>query len=135
MHRFVWDLREAPPRSFDQDLPISAVPHGTPRIPEGVLVVPGRYTVRLDVDGHTTERQLDVVMDPRVTVSQQSLEEQYRLSAALAAMMNHSYARGDHRLNEAAATLLDVIDGADAPPTHQAAEAVRTLAGTNSTGP
>ena len=36
-----------------EDLPISAVPHDTPRVPEGPLVVPGRYTVRLDVDGQT----------------------------------------------------------------------------------
>ena len=69
MHRFVWDLREAPPRSLQQDLPISAVPHDTPRVPEGVLVVPGRYTVRLDVDGRTVERPLVVAMDPRVAIS------------------------------------------------------------------
>ena len=42
MHRFVWDLRETPPRSTAQDLPISAVPHDTPRMPEGLLVPPGR---------------------------------------------------------------------------------------------
>jgi hypothetical protein len=135
MHRFVWNLREAAPRSFAQDLPISAVPRRTPRIPEGVLVVPGRFTVRLDVDGHTSEQPLEVVMDPRVAVTQKSLEEQYRLSAQLASIMNHSYARGDHRLNEEAAALLDTIDGADAQVTRQASEAVRTLAGANSTGP
>jgi hypothetical protein len=135
MHRFIWDLREPAPRSFAQDLPISAVPRGTPRVPEGVLVVPGHYTVRIIADGHTAERQLDVVMDPRVAISQQSLDEQYRLSAQLASLMNRSYARGDHSLNEEAAGLLDTVDGADAPPTRQATEAVRALAGANSTRP
>ncbi len=135
MHRFIWNLREAPPPSFAQDLPISAVPRGTPRIPEGVLVVPGRYTVRLDVDGHTFEQPLEVVMDPRVAMSQQSLEQQYRLSAQLASIMDRSYARKDHQLNEEAAALLDTIDGADAPPTRQAAEAVTKLASANSSGP
>ncbi|HMF28471.1 MAG TPA: hypothetical protein VKE42_06845, partial [Candidatus Cybelea sp.] len=104
-------------------------------VPEGVLVVPGRYTVRLTVDGRTTERQLDVVMDPRVAISQQSLQEQYRLSAQLASMMNRSYARGDHKRNGEAASLLDTIDGADAQPTRQAVEAVRSLESANSTGP
>ncbi|MBV9333030.1 MAG: hypothetical protein JO146_03405 [Candidatus Eremiobacteraeota bacterium] len=135
MHRFVWDLREAPPRAFAQDLPISAVPRRTPRIPEGVLVVPGRYTVRLEVDGRTSQQPLEVVMDPRVAMSRQSLEEQYRLSAQLAAMMNRSYGRGNHDVNEEAAALLDTIDGADAPPTRQAAEAVAKLAAANNTGP
>ena len=54
MHRFVWDLREPPPRSLQQDLPISAVLHDTPRVPEGPLVVPGRYSVRLEVDGRSS---------------------------------------------------------------------------------
>ncbi len=80
MHRFVWDLREAPPRSLQPDLPISAVPHDTPRVPEGVLVVPGRYTVRLDVEGRTVERPLVVAMDPRVAISRAALEQQYRLA-------------------------------------------------------
>ncbi len=37
--------------------------------PQGPLVVPGRYTVRLDADGHTHERPLEVMMDPRVSIS------------------------------------------------------------------
>ena len=73
MHRFVWDLRDPSPHSFSEDLPISAVPHDTPRVPQGALVVPGRYTVRLDVDGTTLERPLEVAMDPRVSISQSAL--------------------------------------------------------------
>jgi photosystem II stability/assembly factor-like uncharacterized protein len=138
MHRFVWDLRDAPP-SADQDLPISAVPHDTPRTPQGPLVLPGRYAVRLDVDGHVMESTVDVVMDPRVVISNEALKAQYLLAARLTLLANRSYnaaakARGSAaavaaftRVNEAAAALLETVDGADAPPTQQATAAVGAL--------
>ena len=139
MHRFVWDLREPPPLATSQDLPISAVPHDTPRVPEGPLVLPGIYTVRLDVDGHTMQRPLAVVMDPRVVISNEALAAQYLLAARLMSLANKSYdavakARGNAvataaftRINETAAALLETVDGADAPPTQQAAAAVGEL--------
>ncbi len=141
MHRFVWDLRETPPRSVQEDLPISAVPHDTPRVPEGPLIVPGRYTVRLEVDGKSWDRPLDIAMDPRVSTPPQALEEQYVLARRIAGLMNRSYdqaaaaKRGrDAKAaaefvsnNEEAASLLEIVEGADAPPTRQAREAVRAL--------
>jgi photosystem II stability/assembly factor-like uncharacterized protein len=127
MHRFVWDLREPPPRAFEQALPISANPHDTPRVPEGPLVVPGRYTVRLTVDGRTRTQDLTVVMDPRVTISAAALAEQFALAQRLASLMNRSYAAGFRPLNASAAALLDDIEGADAPATQQATRAVGTL--------
>ena len=135
MHRFVWDLREAPPRAMAQDLPISAVPGDTPRVPEGPLVVPGRYTVRLDVDGRTQVRTLEVKMDPRVAISAGALQLQYELARQLAELMDRSYARGDGTLNGRAAFLLDTIEGADAAPTEQADEAVRALMGAKEARP
>ncbi len=137
MHRFAWDLREAPP-SADQDLPISAVPHDTPRIPQGPLVVPGRYLVSLDVDGHVLESMVDVVMDPRVVISSEALEAQYQLARRLTSLANRSYdaaakSRNNTamaaftKINEAAVGLLDTVDGADAPPTQQATAAVTAL--------
>jgi photosystem II stability/assembly factor-like uncharacterized protein len=142
MHRFVWDLREPPPHS-QQDLPISAVPHDTPRVPEGPLVVPGRYTVRLEVDGRAWQRSLDVAMDPRVSISRNALEQQYLLAHQVASLMGLSFtesaaaktaghakaAAAFEALNADAGSLLDTIDGADAPPTQQAIEAVRLLEG------
>ncbi|HYL26827.1 MAG TPA: glycoside hydrolase [Candidatus Nitrosotalea sp.] len=149
MHRFVWDLREPAPRSLSEDLPISAVPHRTPRTPEGPLVVPGRYVVRLQADGVTIERPLEIVMDPRVRISSAALEQQYRLARALAALMDRSYAESASAksagkptmeaamasINGRAETLLDTIDGADAPPTAQAVEAVRALEGSKASNP
>jgi photosystem II stability/assembly factor-like uncharacterized protein len=141
MHRFVWDLREEAPLAESQDLPISAVPHRTPRVPQGPLVVPGYYTVDLNVDGTSTKKALLVRIDPRVSISQAELERQYRLARQATAMMNASYnaaraARNRHQndladsydaINGDAAALLDTIDGADAPVTQQAADAVATL--------
>ncbi len=141
LHRFVWDLREPPPAALSQDLPISAVPHDTPRVPQGPLVVPGRYAVTLDVDGERVERSFDVAMDPRVRISAVALRRQYQLAHAIAAMIDRSaagasQANAAHHLTAAAAYsdlndrlvfLLDTIDGADAAPTEQAAEAVGML--------
>ncbi|HEY1656662.1 MAG TPA: hypothetical protein VGF86_16275 [Candidatus Tumulicola sp.] len=141
MHRFVWDLHEAPPRSVAYDLPISAVEEDTPRVPQGALVLPGRYAVELDVDGVKTRRPLTLSMDPRIAISGTALLRQYALARELTGLMDDSYrdaklAQGRHRtgaarafadLNHNAATLLDTIDGVDAAPTSQAAAAVATL--------
>lgn len=135
MHRFVWDLRETPPRAPQQDLPISAVPHRTPREPEGPLVVPGRYTVALDVDGRTMERALTVAMDPRVRISRAALLEQFGLAMQLVRIMNGTAERSRRRINDQAAALLDTVEGADAAPTRQAADAVRSLEGQESASP
>ena len=141
LNRFVWDLREADPRAVTQDLPISAVPHDTPRVPQGPLVPPGRYLVRLEIDGRLLESTLEVVMDPRVSISPQALAEQYALAERVVAVMNGSFAKaaaassaghtadaqGYDSLNDAASALLEIVDGADAPPTAQASAAVSSL--------
>lgn len=67
-HRFIWDLRYAPPRGSTRELSISATPHNTPTGPQGPYVMPGTYTVKLTVDGKTMERKVDVKMDPRVAI-------------------------------------------------------------------
>jgi photosystem II stability/assembly factor-like uncharacterized protein len=139
MQRFVWDLREPDPRSSQQDLPISAVPHDTPRVPQGPLVIPGVYTVRLDVDGRTFLGSLRVVMDPRVSISNEALAAAYRLARRLALLMNRSNddavkaranataAAAFAKINGDAEALLDTVDGADAPPTQQAVAAANGL--------
>lgn len=66
-NRFVWDLRRERPRSTEYDFTIGAVPgQDTPISPQGSLVRPGGYAVRLTVDGATVEAPFDVVPDPRV---------------------------------------------------------------------
>jgi len=79
-HRFVWDLRYAPPAGTRRDLSIAANYRNTPTSPIGPFVHPGRYTVRLAAGGETVERQIDVRMDPRVAISDADLRLQTDLS-------------------------------------------------------
>ncbi len=92
MHRWVWDLRYAAPRSAEHSYPIAAVVHDTPRLPSGPLALPGRYTVRLTVDGRVSTAPLVVKMDPRVTATPAALARQLWLARRLAAMMSSSAA-------------------------------------------
>jgi len=137
MHRFVWDLRYAPPGAVQHEYPISAIFGDTPREPLGVLAVPGRYTVALTIDGHTVRQPLIVKMDPRVAATPLDLSQQFSLAAKLSEMMNRSYtawqqASGDAKrplatLNRDLATAYAVIESADAAPTAQAAKSVAAL--------
>jgi photosystem II stability/assembly factor-like uncharacterized protein len=91
-HRFVWNLRTAPPGSIFHDYPISAIPHDTPRYPLGAFVLPGTYTVKLAAGGQTMTQQFEVKMDPRVTTSSDGLTAQYDLATKICDEMNSSYA-------------------------------------------
>ena len=90
MHRWVWDLRYATPDSSRHDYPISAVPHDTPRMPLGPSALPGKYTVRLTVDGKSTSEQLLVKMDPRVKTPPAGLTMLFQMQHQLAAMLDDS---------------------------------------------
>jgi photosystem II stability/assembly factor-like uncharacterized protein len=66
-NRFVWDLRYPRPRVLEYDYSIAAVPGtDTHELPQGMFVLPGKYEVRLTVDGHTSSQPLTIAMDPRV---------------------------------------------------------------------
>ncbi len=90
MHRWVWDLRRARPLAGHYEYPINAVPHDTPRTPEGPRVLPGTYTVRLIVDGKPLTRKLEVKIDRRVTLSRAALVAQNRLERRLADLVTRS---------------------------------------------
>jgi photosystem II stability/assembly factor-like uncharacterized protein len=131
-HRFVWDYRYADPLAVSHDYPISAIPHDTPLAPQGVLALPGVYTVKLTVDGHTYAQRFRLRMDPRVAISSSALREQFQLATRITRLMARTYAKAKSNkrfamLNGQLVHLLDVIDGADAPPTQQARAAVDTL--------
>ena len=128
MHRFVWDLRESPPAAVAHDYPIAAIVRDTPRSPEGVLVTPGTFTVRLTAGGRTETQTLRVVMDPRVTAPASAIAVQYELASRIAAAMNRTYALASRTkdaptaarytaLNGGLARMLDLVEGADAAPT------------------
>jgi photosystem II stability/assembly factor-like uncharacterized protein len=92
MHRWVWNLRYAPPLSTTHGYPISAVPHATPRQPEGPLALPGNYLLRLTVDGRRLEQPLTLRPDPRVHLPGSALADQLRLATELAGLLSDSSA-------------------------------------------
>jgi hypothetical protein len=81
-HRFVWDLRYAPPRGTRRTHAIAAIYHDTPSGPVGPFVHPGSYTVRLSVDGVLKERPLEIRLDPRVKIAPADLRSQTDASLA-----------------------------------------------------
>ena len=90
MHRWVWDMRYAAPIATRYAYPISAVPHETPRVPQGPLALPGAYTVRLMANGTTLTAPLTLKMDPRVTASSADLAGLFALESRLAGMAGSS---------------------------------------------
>jgi hypothetical protein len=90
LHRWVWDLHGAPPESLRHEYPISAVPHDTPRLPQGPSALPGSYTVKLTAAGQTYTAPLTVKMDPRVKTTQAALVQQYEAEKQLARIMTRT---------------------------------------------
>src|SRR5713101_779728 len=91
MHRFVWNLRYADPLAMHPqspyNYPIAAIVGSTPLPPQGPLVLPGKYEVRLKAQGQVFRQPLEVKMDPRVSAGrnelQSSLELQLKISVSL----------------------------------------------------
>ena len=88
MHRFSWDLQ------FDPVSPADLIPAGdeeaTGAVPGRTYpnynvpwVPPGRYTVRLTVDGATKTQPIVVSLDPRVRIAPATLTQLNTLSTAL----------------------------------------------------
>jgi photosystem II stability/assembly factor-like uncharacterized protein len=86
LNRFVWDLRY----------------QGTSRVPDyylfeykdgvrGPLAVPGKYQVRLTVDGKSQTAPLEVKLDPRVNVSAADLQKQFDLGLQIRDEISHVY--------------------------------------------
>jgi photosystem II stability/assembly factor-like uncharacterized protein len=83
MHRFLWDIRYTPMPGSRPGYPISAVAHNTPPAPTSPWAMPGRYTVKLTVDGKSFSQPLTVKMDPRVKTPLLELQQQLTLSKNL----------------------------------------------------
>jgi hypothetical protein len=67
-------LRHDPPKGADRQFAIAAVYHNTPSGPVGPYFLPGKYKVRLVVDGTIAqEQEIQIRLDPRVTFSNDDL--------------------------------------------------------------
>jgi hypothetical protein len=110
---------------------MAAVPYETPADPLGPLVVPGQYTVKLEVDGHIYSQPLIVRRDPRETTTGAAFAAQFVLEQKLMAGMKASYegyeaakkqnqesvAEKFSDLNGGLGSLVVLIDQADEAPT------------------
>jgi photosystem II stability/assembly factor-like uncharacterized protein len=91
MHRFVWDLRFAPPDALEHEFPISAILHDTPEYPLGAWAPPGRYTVKLTVEGKSYTQPLVLKMDPRIKTSEANIRKQFAMQTGSVEGMNQSF--------------------------------------------
>jgi photosystem II stability/assembly factor-like uncharacterized protein len=73
LNRFVWDLRAEPPVRVPGSV-------GWGGRPEGVLVVPGNYQVKLTVAGKASTANFEITKDPRIPASQADLAKQAELA-------------------------------------------------------
>jgi photosystem II stability/assembly factor-like uncharacterized protein len=73
-HRFVWDLHYA----FPADV------HTSFYGPKPPLALPGKYTVKLTVNGRSHSQPLVLKMDPRVKTSRADLEKMFRVESRVA---------------------------------------------------
>jgi photosystem II stability/assembly factor-like uncharacterized protein len=122
-HRLVWDLHTAPPATLRHEYPISAIVRDTPRLPVGPAVMPGMYTVKLEVAGQTYNQPLEIKMDPRITAPVDQLDQQFRLASRICEAMNASFAS----LGQVRAVRAQLRDLEHQAPKGEAADAIRAL--------
>lgn len=81
-HRYVWNMHYAPipglTRQLDGDQAVRD--NETPKVATAPWAMPGHYSVRLTVDGHSYTQPMTVRMDPRVKTSTADLQRQFDLS-------------------------------------------------------
>jgi photosystem II stability/assembly factor-like uncharacterized protein len=83
MHRFTWDVHYQPLTvggGGRGGLPIAAVGYNTVPAPKAPWVAPGRYTVRLTVNGKTYSQPIAVKQDPRVKTPALVMQQVYSLT-------------------------------------------------------
>jgi len=91
-HRFAWDLRAQRPQAEAYNVSIAAIDGDEARfVPEGTLVLPGRYTLVLSANGREQRTALDVVADPRVPVDTTALTQALALSSEVTAAMERAF--------------------------------------------
>jgi hypothetical protein len=106
-NRTNWDLRFDAPKAMSHNFEINANPGLTPPSPEGALVPPGNYTLKLTVDGKTYTQVVAVKPDPRSRATLADLTLQNALQRKISQAIDATY-DGNH----AAASLRDAIRGA-----------------------
>jgi photosystem II stability/assembly factor-like uncharacterized protein len=124
MHRFVWNLRYPDPPAIHvqspYNYPIAAIAGATPLPPQGPLVLPGRYEVRLRAGGQILRQPLEVKMDPRVNAVRNELENSLELQLKSSALLARNFA-GYQQVKDLRARLADPMKRPKADPVLAAA--------------
>jgi len=126
MHRFSWDLHYQPvpgmasPSRGDEDA-TGAVPHHTYPQPYAPWAPPGRYTVRLTVNGRSYTQPLTVRLDPRVKTPALGLTRLAALSRdmydrAVATQAAYDSARALAERTDSTSALRAKLDSLAPPP-------------------
>jgi len=86
LNRFVWDLcYDSAPRVAGYYL------YDYAKGAKGPVALPGRYTVKLTVDGKSYQAGLVVKLDPRIKTSQEDLEKQFSLYSRVHRQLSRVY--------------------------------------------
>jgi photosystem II stability/assembly factor-like uncharacterized protein len=127
MHRFVWNLRYPdPPAVHTQspyNYPIAAIVGSTPLPPEGPLVLPGRYEVRLKAGEQVLRQPLEVKLDPRVHAARNELQSSLELQLKISVLLEKNYA-GLQQVKELRARLAGLMKRPKEDPVAVAASAL-----------
>ncbi len=133
-HRFLWDMHYQPfnePPSYT----IAAIYKNTAPNANSPWVVPGKYMVKLSVDGQEFTQSVLVKMDPRVKTSSKDLQKQAKISGICYSQMPMCYfiskmdVLGSENQKLAAelyakySVILNMLQEADCAPTEQALKA------------
>src|SRR5260370_5179130 len=90
-HRVNWALRADDPPAFSHTYDINASPGLTPPAPEGPLVAPGVYTIRLTVAGKSYTQPVTVVNDPRSPATVADVRAQAALQSKIVDAMKEAW--------------------------------------------
>lgn len=124
-HRVNWDLRYDMPPAFIHYLAhvTAAVVGDTHWGPEGPLVIPGVYTIRLDVDGKTSSQTVTIENDPNSPATAADLDALHDLQMKLYNGTKESW-DGFHEVSAMRQSIADVLAG---NPPADVASAARAL--------
>jgi len=90
-NRVNWDLRMDDPPAFSHSYEINANPELTPPSPEGPLVAPGVYTIKLTVNGKSYTQPVTVVNDPRSPATVVDVRAQVALQTKIVNAMRETW--------------------------------------------
>ena len=123
-----WNLRTAQPKAPDYDFSIAATPFtDTETVPQGGLVVPGKYTVRLKADDFTASKELTVLQDPRSDTPLAAMQAEFALLRRSSEALER--ATGELEAIEAEQEALRKVESAGTPKTLKRMDALESTHG------